>query len=108
MSGNTIKPVTERIAIADFDPEHRECMERAIEGWLEHEEQLLRVMPERHRRERTQEDRVWAFAYWLFRYSNLVRPAQPAEANPGDQDHPTDPMCWLGFTDADSDPRRME
>jgi hypothetical protein len=72
MSGHIETPVNEHITLTCFNPEYRDAMEKALEGWCDHLVKLERIKPPG--------DPVYSFAYWLFRYSGLIVPKEATEA----------------------------
>lgn len=58
------------IMITCMDPTARDVMDRAVEEW-----RALDAV-----RDSKPTDPVYSFAYWLFRWSGLIRPENPAEA----------------------------
>ena len=58
------------ISICCMKPEYRDCLENAMEEWNKHKKQLPKMLGTKRYR-----PGVYAFAYWLIRWSGLVKPA---------------------------------
>ncbi len=64
MSGNTIMPISENISMMHFNPAYRKAMETALEEYEKFKDKMP-ILPK---------DEKYSFAYWLFRYSGLIKP----------------------------------
>jgi len=64
MGGNTIIPIVPGINMMRF--EYRYEMDKALAQWEEHKK-TLPIPPK---------DEVYSFAYWLYRYSGLIKPVE--------------------------------
>jgi hypothetical protein len=64
MNGNTIIHIAPGISMMRF--EYREAMDKTLEQWEEHKKSLP-IPPK---------DEVYSFAYWLYRYSGLIKPVE--------------------------------
>ncbi len=69
LPGNHLIATMGNLSVACMDPEARDLLDRAIEAWEKHKEGLpTELGGEPYRPD------VYAFAYWLFRWSGLVGP----------------------------------
>lgn len=68
--GNSIVRHVGRVSIACMAPEARELLDRAMAAWAEFDAQ----------RDPKPRDPVYAFAYWLFRWSGLIPLPTPTPA----------------------------
>ncbi len=57
-----------RIALGCITPEARNLLDTIMKEWRKHYESMKEIFPE-------YEPDCYSFAYWLVRYSGLVRPA---------------------------------
>ena len=59
------------VAICCMKPEYRDCLERAMDEWKKHRQELpKKVGGKRY------VPGIYAFAYWLIRWSGIVKPAE--------------------------------
>lgn len=63
--GNSFKNIASGITMMQFTPDYRDTMDKALEQYDEFKKEM-KVQPT---------DQVYSFAYWLFRYSGLIRPS---------------------------------
>jgi hypothetical protein len=64
MSGNSYIKISDDTFMGQFNPEYREAMETALEEY----EKFLLKLPIKPM------NKLYLFAYWLFRYSGLIKP----------------------------------
>jgi hypothetical protein len=65
--GSENKRITSNITLSGISPEARTLLNKILEEWEKHKTELHKLFP--HQRET-----VYGFAYWLIRYSGLVKP----------------------------------
>lgn len=63
-NGNEVMQIYPGISMMRFTSEYRKALDKAIEKWEEYKKSL--PFPPK--------DEVYSFAYWLFRYSGLIKP----------------------------------
>lgn len=68
--GHQEKRIMPGLVMASMKYEYREAMEHALKQWQEH----------LAKRDKPPQDEVYSFAYWLYRWSDLVVPAAMADA----------------------------
>lgn len=71
MNSARIKNVTSNIAIGCISPEASDLLDRIMEKWEKHYPKLKKAYKQAGRNE---EPGYYAFAYWLVRWSGLVKP----------------------------------
>jgi hypothetical protein len=57
------------ITLCCMAPDYRDCLDAAMDGWMKHKAKLPKKVMGKHYR-----PGVYAFAYWLIRWSGLVTP----------------------------------
>lgn len=65
------------IAVCCMAPDYRACLDKAMAAWSEHRKTLPKEIGGRRYR-----SGVYAFAYWLIRWSGLVVPANAEAQRP--------------------------
>ena len=61
------------ISVCCMNPEYRDCLDRAMEEWKKHR----KTLPKKINGKRY-EPGIYGFAYWLIRWSGLVKPTTPS------------------------------
>lgn len=59
------------VTISCMSPEYRDCLENVMNEWKKHKRKLPKTINGRR-----YQPGIYGFAYWLIRWSGLVRPAK--------------------------------
>ena len=65
-SGHIVIPICNDISMSLFNPAYQFVMDKSFEQWNSFRDELP-IEPQ---------DEVYSYAYWLFRYSGLIKPVE--------------------------------
>ena len=66
------------VLLCCMKPDYRDCLEMAMAEWIEHKKKLPKSMGGKRYR-----PGIYAFAYWLIRWSGLVVPTPKRKSRKG-------------------------
>lgn len=103
VNGHQETKITEGITLMSFKPEYRDAMDKALEEYEKFKEKLP-IPPE---------DLVYSFAYWLFRYSGIVAPAEELEKYKTEAEKipercEEDKVCYFELNESDYAPEAQK
>ena len=70
--GTEVRTPVPGITLCCMKSEYRDCLDRAMDEWEKHKQNLPKMMGGKK-----YVPGIYAFAYWLIRYSGIVTPAKP-------------------------------